>query len=63
MLTVLSPAKKLTTECTALGSAHTKPVFLNQSETLVNVLKSYDPPGLASLMGISEKLSEINWER
>jgi cytoplasmic iron level regulating protein YaaA (DUF328/UPF0246 family) len=63
MLTVLSPAKKLTKECTAIGSAHTKPVFLNQSKTLVNVLKSYDPPGLASLMGISEKLSELNWER
>ena len=63
MITVLSPAKKLSSECSSNGSAYTTPVFLKQSEGLVKTLKSYDPPGLQSLMGISQNLSELNWER
>ena len=63
MITVLSPAKKLSPECNSNGSAYTKPVFLDQSENLVEILKSYDPVGLQSLMGISQNLSELNWER
>ena len=63
MITVLSPAKKLSTECSSNGSAYTKPVFLDHSENLVEILRSFDPIGLQSLMGISENLSELNWER
>ena len=63
MITVLSPAKKLSPECNSNGSAYTKPVFLSQSANLVEILKSYDPVGLQSLMGISQNLSELNWER
>ena len=63
MITVLSPAKKLSAECSSNGSAYTKPVFLGHSENLVEILRSFDPIGLQSLMGISENLSELNWER
>jgi len=63
MITVLSPAKKLSAECSSNGSAYTKPVFLDHSENLVEILRSFDPIGLQSLMGISENLSELNWER
>ena len=63
MITVLSPAKKLSPKCNSNGSAFTKPVFLNQSENLVEILKSFDPVDLQSLMGISHNLSELNWER
>ena len=63
MITVLSPAKKLSSECSSNGSAYTTPVFLKQSEGLVKTLKLYDPLGLQSLMGISQNLSELNWER
>ena len=63
MITILSPAKKLSSECNSNGSAYTKPVFLDQSENLVEILKSYDPVDLQSLMGISQNLSELNWER
>ena len=63
MITVLSPAKKLSPECVANGSAYTRPVFLDQSKDLVTILKSLDPIGLQSLMGISQNLSELNWER
>ena len=63
MITVLSPAKKLSSDCTAYGSNFTQPEFLDASQKLVKRLKKFDPPALQSLMGISEKLSELNWER
>ena len=63
MITVLSPAKKLSTDCSAKGSAYTKPVFLEDSDRLVSILKDYKPDQLQTLMGISQNLSELNWER
>jgi len=63
MITVLSPAKKLSTECSPKGSAHTKPIFLKDSNSLVDILKKYKPDQLQTLMGISQNLSELNWER
>jgi len=63
MITVLSPAKKLTTDCFAKGNAHTKPIFLDDSNSLVGILKNYKPEQLQTLMGISQNLSELNWER
>ena len=63
MITVLSPAKKLSSECVATGDTYTTPVFLDQSKDLVTILKSLDPVGLQNLMGISQNLSELNWER
>ena len=63
MITILSPAKKLSPECIAAGGAYTRPIFLDQSKDLVTILKSLDPVGLQSLMGISQNLSELNWER
>lgn len=63
MITLLSPAKKLADDCSAFGSAHTQPVFLERSKELIHILSAFDPPALESLMGISSKLSEINWER
>ncbi len=63
MITLLSPAKKLADASCAFGSAYTQPAFLDRSEELINILRTFDPPGLESLMGISSKLSEVNWER
>lgn len=63
MITLLSPSKKLSSECTGFGVFHTKPTFLSRSKELVKILREFDPPGLESLMGISSKLSETNWER
>ena len=39
MITVLSPAKKLSAECFSKGSAHPKPAFLNDSKNLIKILK------------------------
>ena len=63
MITVLSPAKKLSKEPCAHTATFTQPEFLRESETLVQGLRELDPPSLQSLMGISDNLSVMNWER
>ena len=63
MLTILSPAKKLSHECFARTQNYTTPTFLNESQVLVDILKRKKPIDLQNLMGISDKLSVLNWER
>tara|TARA_Y100000590_G_scaffold454965_1_gene602725 strand:- start:432 stop:1205 length:774 start_codon:yes stop_codon:yes gene_type:complete len=63
MLTVLSPAKKLSKECVAHTENYDLPQFINDSEGLVKQLKTMEPRDLMSLMGISENLAILNWER
>ena len=63
MLTILSPAKKLSHECFARTQNYTTPAFLNESQVLVDILRRKKPIDLQNLMGISDKLSVLNWER
>ena len=63
MITLLSPAKKLSNECHAMGDTQTQCTFLDQSRELVNILKNFGPIDLQNLMGISENLSLLNLER
>ena len=63
MLTVLSPAKKLSKDCFVKSDRYQKPQFLEKSKDLVSRLKKMTPPELMSLMTISENLAELNWER
>ena len=63
MLTVLSPAKKLSKDCFVKSNRYQKPQFLEESKDLVSRLKKMTPPELMSLMTISENLAELNWER
>ena len=63
MITVLSPAKKLSKECIKKTENHNMPRFLDQSSELVSQLKGMEPGDLMSLMGISENLAILNWER
>ena len=63
MITLLSPAKKLSIECHAMGYPQTQCSFLDQSRELVNILKKFGPIDLQNLMGISENLSLLNLER
>jgi len=63
MITVLSPAKKLSKKCSANTSTFTEPKFLAQSQELITILKKKSPEELQELMGISENLSILNWER
>ena len=63
MLTVLSPAKKLSKDCFVKTDQFQKPQFLDESKSLVGKMKKMTPPDLMSLMTISENLAELNWER
>ena len=62
MLIVLSPAKTLDYSVDP-KSNHTAPQFLNQSSKLIKNLKEKEPKDIASLMGLSDKLATLNFDR
>ncbi|MDF1549486.1 MAG: peroxide stress protein YaaA [Bacteroidales bacterium] len=63
MLIVLSPAKTLDFTKTIHIKEHSEPVFINEAEMLVNKLQKLKPADLSSLMSISAKLADLNFER
>lgn len=63
MLLVISPAKSLDFSQTGFVQSASQPLFLNEAQELVKVLRKFKPEGLSSLMGISAKLAELNYER
>ncbi|MFA7665543.1 MAG: peroxide stress protein YaaA [Burkholderiaceae bacterium] len=63
MLIVLSPAKTLDYETPPTVAHHTLPEFLDDSRQLVESLRELDPPALAGLMSISDKLAALNVAR
>ena len=62
MLIVLYPAKTLDFGIDA-KSNHTAPQFLSQSSNLIKNLKQKEPKDIASLMGLSDKLAALNFDR
>lgn len=63
MLMVISPAKTLDFESPSPLSKSTKPALLKQAGSLIEQLKPLSPDELSSLMGISQKLGELNHSR
>ena len=63
MLLVISPAKTLDFESAAATKLATMPDFLDQSQQLVDELRELSPSDISSLMGISDKLGNLNYER
>ncbi|RLA22568.1 MAG: peroxide stress protein YaaA [Gammaproteobacteria bacterium] len=63
MLLVISPAKSLDFETPAKTEKFDQPLFLDESEELVEQLKALEPSALSSLMSISEKLAVLNSNR
>lgn len=63
MKIVLSPAKSLDFERPVPTTKYTQPEFLEQSEKLNRILAKKNPRSLSKLMGISNDLAELNWER
>jgi cytoplasmic iron level regulating protein YaaA (DUF328/UPF0246 family) len=64
MKVILSPAKKLNEK--AVFPEHlpfTEPVFKEKAESLITYLRKLNPGEIAALMGISEKLAKLNYER
>jgi len=63
MLILLSPAKTLDFSEHHLIDNFSLPVFLNDSEKLIKILRKLKPDDLSSLMRISAKLADLNYER
>lgn len=63
MLILLSPAKSLDYDTPATTDRHTLPQFTDESAALIEVLKPYTPPQLASLMDLSDALATLNVAR
>lgn len=62
MIILLSPAKTLDTSPSPVKK-HTKPRLLRQTEVLVGALKQKSIADLQELMGVSEKIAQVNVER
>jgi cytoplasmic iron level regulating protein YaaA (DUF328/UPF0246 family) len=63
MKMIISPAKSLNFEKELPTSIANQPAFISDSERINKLLKKKSVSSLGSLMGISEKLSQLNWER
>ncbi|GGH39644.1 hypothetical protein IA57_01415 [Mangrovimonas yunxiaonensis] len=63
MKLVLSPAKSLDFETKIPTKTHTDSCFLKEAERLNKLLKKKSPRSLKNLMGISDNLAELNYER
>jgi cytoplasmic iron level regulating protein YaaA (DUF328/UPF0246 family) len=63
MLILISPAKTLDYDTPVKIRTATQPIFLDQSQLLIDELQQLPPDGVSKLMSISSKLGELNYER
>ena len=63
MKIVISPAKSLDLTSELPTTAFSESVFLHKASELNKAIKTKKPSDLASLMHISEKLADLNWQR
>ncbi|MEZ4854577.1 peroxide stress protein YaaA [Flavobacterium sp.] len=63
MKIVISPAKSLNFETVLPTTNFTQAQFLEKAETIQKALKKKKPKQLTTLMAISDKLAELNWQR
>lgn len=60
MLVLLSPAKSLDFETPPASDVYSTGTFLDQADRLVQTMRTKEPADLMKLMGISEKLADLN---
>lgn len=63
MLIVVSPAKALDFESRLPTKKSSEPLMLDRSRELVSVMRTKSPDELSSMMSISPRLGELNFER
>ncbi len=63
MLTLISPAKKLDFTPVSNSIPHTQCDYLEQTRELVGIVRQLPLQRLQSLMELSDKLAQLNWER
>jgi hypothetical protein len=63
MLLVLSPSKTQDFETPSRAPAFKQPEFLNEIQDLTKILKGFSATQIAELMGVSEKIANLNAKR
>lgn len=63
MKMIISPAKSLNFESALPTQEYSNPDFLPEAERINKLLKKKSVRAIGKLMGISEQLSQLNWER
>ncbi|HTI16122.1 MAG TPA: peroxide stress protein YaaA [Trinickia sp.] len=63
MIIVLSPAKSLDYETAPHVEHHTIPEFVDEAATLIEDLRRLSPQEIGTLMGISDALARLNFQR
>ena len=63
MLAILSPAKTLDFDSPLTTDQHSAPEFTKESTALIKTLRQLEPSDIGSLMGISDKLAVLNYNR
>lgn len=63
MLMVVSPAKSLDEKTPVQTQLKTECAFLSQAQELIDELQTLEPFQIGDLMSISDKLSELNYQR
>ena len=63
MLTLLSPAKNLNFKPQTVTKAFSLPLFIEESETIIQTMRKKSRKQIADLMDINPKLSELNFQR
>ena len=63
MKILLSPAKTLDYETKVPSHKTSEALFVKQADKLNKALQKKSPKQLATIMNISDKLAELNWER
>jgi len=63
MISILSPAKTLDYETHLPTEVSTQPAFLDESQKLIETLRAFEQKDIEALMGVSEKIAELNVER
>jgi hypothetical protein len=63
MKIVVSPAKSLNYEKPLPTNRYSQPCFLDHASEINALLKQKSPKELSNLMGISDKLADLNWTR
>jgi uncharacterized protein len=63
MKLLVSPAKSLNFEKELPTTQFSEAIFLKESKKVHSVLKKIKPSELSSLMDISDKLADLNWQR
>lgn len=63
MLILISPAKTLDYQSPLATQRYTQPVLLDHSQQLIDVARQLSAPQIKALMGISDKLADLNATR